>query len=163
MKKDSKTPWIVELACPFCKKVIVTAYDHSLLPEDMSEDEREAITCGEDGMDDMDGSCAHLAFISDWGYAGHSVIECWTNEMKSLADALDEGWNDSTKNCFCARKLEDTIGDNIDNNIEDIIDKVFMDCDHEFIEQYVEKYDGVSCGGPTYRLIFLRKGGKEEE
>lgn len=47
-------PWEIPLACPFCGEVCVLVRDHSLIPDDMPDDEREAITCGESGFYDCD-------------------------------------------------------------------------------------------------------------
>ncbi|HNS15544.1 MAG TPA: hypothetical protein PKM08_09450, partial [Syntrophorhabdaceae bacterium] len=84
MKSTNSKPWEVLLSCPYCGEIIVTARDHSMLPEEMSDEEREAITCTEAGSDDTGGYCPHLALFSDWAYAGHSILG-WEPEMGLLA------------------------------------------------------------------------------
>ena len=83
VERDSDD-WTVEMACPFCEKVIVEACDRSMLPDDMTDDEREEIICTEKGFDNCDGHCEHLAFFSDWAYAGSRVEEAWAPQIGAV-------------------------------------------------------------------------------
>jgi hypothetical protein len=167
-RKKKLPPWVSELSCRFCGKVIVTAYDFSELDDSLSEEEREEITCGEGGYDDTGGSCEHLAFYSDWAYEGASIVN-WEEEMAMLAKALDgtgepdEDDDEDPDEDDDERDSDEDVADIISGYMIDdetfinkTLDKVLPDFDHETIHNYVEKFDGVRNGGPTYMMIFLR-------
>lgn len=162
MKKTNDKSWIINIVCPFCGEVIVTAYDHSLIPQDMPAEERERITCSDETMDNLDGRCEHLAFLSDWAYAGHSIETHWNKEMIALASALEKGETEITDTETSDQELADFLGNALDeyspSEVEELLRKVLPSHEHKFFQQYIEKFDGVGDGGPTYTLIFLRKG-----
>jgi hypothetical protein len=161
MDKDDQS-WIIKLSCPYCGEVIVTASNFGMIPRDMSEDKREEITCGEAGFDNVDmDSCGHLAFFSDWAYAGHFVMDNWESEMAMLASAMADEEEDQPESNVTGQDTARIIVDGLDcrgiEEVDRIIAKALPRYDHKYAEEYVEKFDGISRGGPTYRLIFLRK------
>lgn len=76
----------VTVSCPFCGEEIVRAYDHSLLPDGLADKEKEEITCIT--YDTSGGICEHLAFLSDWAYAGSEFIPKLQRKMENIAAAI---------------------------------------------------------------------------
>jgi len=125
-----------------------------MLPEEMSDEEREAITCTEAGSDDTGGYCPHLALFSDWAYAGHSILG-WEPEMGLLAARIIG--RTPVKDEDIAELIVNSLSDEGIKAFNGFLDQALPYHDHHVVEEYVEKFDGVSSGGPTYRLIFLKK------
>lgn len=159
MSEIDTSEFEINMDCPFCGANIVTAYDFSKIPDDLPEEEREEITCNGLGDDYISSPCEHLAFFSDWAYAGHSITPEWNMEMLTLAAALsgDEGFLSGKSTGL--RGVESVIADSLTDTSEEELDKLMKKklgkYKYAYEENYVEKFDGVSSGGPTYRLIFL--------
>lgn len=126
----------IDLDCPFCGAKIVTAYDFSLILDDMLVEDREEITCNGQGDDYVSSPCEHLAFFSDRAYAGHSITPKWKKEVAALAAALSE---ESTT------LSDDDIGDILCVTSEEEIDQLMKKTpgkyQHAFLEKYIEKFD----------------------
>jgi len=140
---------LVTVNCPFCGVEIVSAYDHSELPDDLSDEEREEITI--ETWDETDGCCEHLAFRSDWAYAGSEYIQQWEEEMEKLSVAVSEDQEENDPDVLANAIHVDGL------DLEPYAEKVLSGYEFAVSCQYVEKFDGVKCGGPTYMHIFLKK------
>lgn len=155
MNSPIDRPWLVQLRCPFCDTLVIEDADLSLLPEDMPDEEREEISCSS-GESPFVGQCEHLAFQSDWAYAGPEIL--MKTEMKRLGKAISD--EEQARDAGIA---EDEMAKLIDRaRCDDEVDgellhRLFPEHDAAFITKYVEKYDGVQSGGPDYGLIFLRR------
>lgn len=155
-KSDRSKDWIITIKCPFCHKPIVSAVDFSMLPDDMPEDEKEAITCGgEGGQDVINDYCEHVAFFSDWAYSGSDVPQIWDKEMKAVANVLDKERIDDGEEP--GKVIDDVRILEKKKDLGKLIKKALPKCDVAILEEYIEKYDGVSGGGPTYGVVFLKK------
>lgn len=84
-KSNNSEEALVIVNCPFCGIEIVRAYDHSMLPDDLDDEEIEEIISNAEDI--ADGICDHLAFRSDWAYAGSE----FTPKMEKT----------NGKSCFC--------------------------------------------------------------
>jgi len=147
--KQKKSPeWIIEVSCPFCKSVVIEAIDYSALPDDM----REKINEGRESGDDTIDHCQHVAFFSDWAYAGSDIPTAWEKEMRLIALAIDEDRGATPGKTIDNNRMEDD-----GRNLQQVLAKVLPDYDAAFAQEYVEKFDGVSSGGPSYAVVFLRK------
>jgi len=138
----------ITIDCPFCGVTIVEAYDHSLIDDDLDDDEREEITCGDMGF--TDGECEHLAFESDWCYAGSYIKGKWEPQLTKLVLAAE---------CY-EDDLADSIATaiNIDNiDFQKLSKEVLPEYEVKVTTNYVEIFDGPSSGGPTYMHIFLKE------
>lgn len=140
---------LVVVNCPFCGMEIVRAYDHSELSDELSDEEREEITI--DTMDETDGCCEHLAFRSDWAYAGSEYIESWEEQMKKLAAAVSEDPEETEPGELAWAMRVSGL------DLEPYAAKVLPEYHFESSRVYVEKFDGIKCGGPTYMHIFLKE------
>src|SRR6056297_2608571 len=130
---------LVVVNCPFCGMEIVRAYDHSELSDELSDEEREEITI--DTVDETDGCCEHLAFRSDWAYAGSEYIESWEEQMKKLAAAVSEDPEETDPDVLSNAMHVDGL------ELGPYAEKVLPEYQFESSIVYVEKLDGVSCGG----------------
>lgn len=133
---------------PFCGAEIVRAYDHSMISDELSDEEREATVC--DSCDSTDGQCEHLAFRSDWAYCGSEVVGNWEPEILKLAQAVEDDPDAGPENIAEAMHVQ-----NVD--LEPIARRVLPEFDFSSSDVFVEKFDGPQSGGPTYMHIFLRK------
>lgn len=147
MSEESADDALIVVSCPFCNTTIVEAYDHSILSDDLDDDEREEITCNT--CDECDGECEHLAFRSDWAYSGSEVIERWSNQMEKLANAIDAENEDAAETIADAINMSET-------DLDPIAEEVLPEYEFASSRVYVEKFDGPSSGGPTYMHIFLK-------
>ena len=148
---EDETPYIVNVTCPFCSEVIVTAYDFTEMPEDMDEEEWEEIVS--ESTDETDGECEHLAFHSDWTYTGSEVLDSYVPQMLKLAEAISEDIDDDAD-------AAEMIAEAIHLKEVDIValaEQVLPEYDFACNVQYVEKFDGQESGGPTYMHIFLKE------
>jgi hypothetical protein len=169
MKEDFSDPWIVSMSCPFCDEIIVVAVDYSLLPDDMPEEEREEITCTPEGFDYCDGRCAHLAFWSDWAYAGAFVENAWEREVDLIAKAFCKSeWADMEYEDGEDVDTLETVSSSLYNVFHgggtgdreaavELMRSAVKGVEIELVGGYIEKNDGVSGGGPTYMIIFMKK------
>ncbi|NCC04869.1 MAG: hypothetical protein EOM37_12710 [Proteobacteria bacterium] len=95
-----------EIYCPFCNTLIVESTDISELydedgnfirdefydddeDENRDEDFDEEEEKSERLCDYTDGECPHLAFWSDWAYAGSRIESDWATEMIALSCFLE--------------------------------------------------------------------------
>jgi hypothetical protein len=159
VKKIKKQPWVVNMMSPFFFFLIATESDHSKLPDDMPEDEMEKITCGEGGRDIMDGTSEHLAFIDDWAEVGPAIVEKWKAEMGLLDIGFDlrRGGNGAFLDKEAPNAIQSSMEQFSQSDYHHIIRLGLPDCEYGLAEEYVEKNHGVSSGGPTCRMIFIRK------
>lgn len=139
---------LVSICCPFCDEEILRAYDHSMLPAELSEEEREEITINT--LDETDGICEHLAFRSDWAYSGSEFIPKWQQQMEKLAISVSGKTEDNDPEVIAAALMHD-------RNLYPCAAEALSDYFFECTCNYVEKFDGVSQGGPTYMHIFLKE------
>ena len=161
---------IVEIYCPFCGKVVLEATDFSKLSYDRDDDEEEESEYDDDFECDEDfvNVCEHLAFSSDWAYVGPEIHDKWKEEMRLLASAMEkENEKDKSFRRVEPETNERIIDDFRMSNREDklnlIAAKALPDYDFAYIEEYVNKEDGISgTGGADYGLIFLKKRDKRK-
>lgn len=161
---NGERTWVTKLKCPFCETVIVEACDHSMQPSDISDERWEEITCSEDGYDICEGSCEHLAFWSDWAFAGHRIEKKWNKQIELIAKAIYLA-DDPEAEDAGEIDIEDTIGSSLMDVESGIVDEEdlleTMKCavpniEIEILTQFVEKFAGVKSGGPTYMMIFMK-------
>lgn len=180
------------ISCPFCNEMIIEAHEIDGLYEDeVDEDEGYDKDEDEDEMNDNDaeipedfndGECPHLAFLSDWAYAGSRVKDTWEYEMVMFSHMLGLCYDENASKVFIEetkkKASEESAGyDDLrprdkDSVIHQIADYILDDEDyvidmlkktfpeHEtYLEKvFVDKGDGVhGSGGPTYMCIFLKK------
>ena len=171
--KKKKSRRTIQFLCPFCKEIIVEACDHSAKPDDISDKQWENITCCEEGDDRTDGRCEHLAFWSDWAYAGSYVEEAWAPQVELIAKAFRK--NECAEDEYEEDEkidVEDTVASSLlevfhDGDISEdgalkIMCQAVEDVDIALDGGYVEKYNGITGGGPTYMMIFMRKKSSEQ-
>lgn len=165
-----------DITCPFCNKPIIIAYDI----EDAYDDEIEEYD--EIPEDYNEGKCPHLAFVSDWAYAGSRIENSWLREMFIFSYILNSYEYEEISIDLIEKIKSEVIEIIINNNnlsqldlskIEHRIAEYLMD-DEEFCQEllaksfpeyktfleiaFVDKGDGVhGSGGPTYMCIFLNK------
>ena len=160
-----KKPWMFEVRCPYCKTKTVQIVDYSKLYGYYSEQKCEQIIeeeCVEGRVD-----CEHLAFWSDWAYAGTEIVDGWAAEIKQisqdiLAEEQDEEFFDDQEDAGHALASYlwhafHEVGEIDKEEVEQKMRKSLKGYDVKFNGGYVERSDGVSGGGPTYMLIYLRK------
>jgi len=162
MTDYNEEDWIYRIDCPFCKTEIIRAIDFSMFPANMPEEERdEWMMAGDDT-----GSCEHLAFWSDYAYAGPRIEKAWKHQVDLIAkslwrkDRLDSG-KDNEVDVNIAEVLSMALWDAFhgSGDLDEI--SVVMDSAVEGVEVevdggYVEQYNGPRRGGPTYMLVFMR-------
>ena len=142
---------LVLVNCPFCGEEIVRAYDHSMIPDDLSEEEREELTI--ETVDITDGICDHLAFRSDWAYSGSEYISRWQQQMGKLAASISGEMEEDGPDIIAEALHVDS--KDLYPYAAKILPEYFFECTYNF----VEKFDGPSSGGPTYMCIFLKTKG----
>ncbi len=143
--------WIIEISCPFCGATVLETTDFSKIPEDMSDDEREEIELSEDDCN----FCEHVAFFSDWAYAGPEIPNKWKKEMTLLAGAIQNKEVDSNAIVSIIDHFRTSGGE---DGLKRLAEKVLPDYDLEFVEEFVCKNNGCSgTGGSNYGIIFLQK------
>lgn len=155
-KNNKKPKWIVEICCPFCGELIVEAADYSMLPPDMSDDEREKITCsGDPDFVGFDSHCEHVAYLCEYGYVGSEVPKKWEKEMILVARILNDRRYPQLDNPDkeFIKLIEETWAHEDKKTLENAIEKALPGYDTVFIKREINK------GGenPTYAAIFLRK------
>ena len=175
--KTRKKPWMFEIRCPYCKVRTVQIVDHSKLYGYYSEQKCEQVIdeeCIEDHVE-----CDHLAFWSDWAYSGTEIKKAWAGEVKQISQAIlaeeqdkeadgegygreedDENTDDESDGHDLANYLWHAfheVGEINKKHLEQKMRKSLKGHDVKFEGGYVERNDGVSGGGPTYMLIYLRK------
>jgi len=165
-----------QISCPFCNQKIVEAYEL----EDSYNSETEEY---KDIQDDYsEGKCPHLAFISDWAYAGSQIENNWLNEMTVYSHLLDAHYDkkitiesikkikkqaveESAKYANLSPIEQDKIKHQIaefiienEDYAQELLAKTFIEHETHLEIAFIDKGDGVGgCGGPTYMCIFLKK------
>lgn len=192
-----------EIYCPFCNTLIVESTDISELydedgnfirdefydddDENRDEDFDEEEEKSERLCDYTDGECPHLAFWSDWAYAGSRIESDWVAEMIALSCFLELCYDSKdmiTDQLILDLKHEvdaqianygdltpldkDEIARRIAvylNGTEDYVTKlipfVFFGHEVKFEVAFVCKGDGVrGDGGKTFMCIFMKEADK---
>ena len=158
-KKEKDSDEIVKATCPFCGKVVLFATDFSKIPDDISDDERVEIECGEEFVT----GCEHVAFSSDWAYQGPDDIpDIWKQEMTLFANAIINKENIPQE--VAPQKIEKVIDDyrvyNSEDDLKHLVSETLPNYDVAFISIFVCKNDGNNGqGGANYGIIFLQKKG----
>ena len=172
-----KKPWMFEIRCPYCKTKTVQIIDHSKLSGYYSERKCEQIL-EEEWIEDHD-ECEHLAFWSDWAYSGTEINRAWAAEVKQISQAIlsEEQDGESDSEGYVCEEDDENIDDEDEGHeladylwhafhgvgeidkkqVEQKMRKSLKGYDVKFEGGYVERSDGVSGGGPTYMLIYMRK------
>jgi hypothetical protein len=154
MPRTKDKPYVVTFQCPFCSATIVETYDHSLIPDDISAQEREKIMSG--SIDIRGGSCEHLAFESGWIYTGSSIYDKWESQLIEIVKAISEELDEDLAPHDIAEILADAI--NLSAlALEAISKEVLPEYKIVVSSQYVEKFARPSEAGPTYMHIFIKK------
>lgn len=165
-----------QISCPFCNQKIVEAYEL----EDSYNSEAEEYENIQD--DYSEGNCPHLAFISDWAYAGSQIENNWLNEMTVYSHLLDAHYDkkitvesikklkkqaveESAKYANLSPIEQDKIKHQIaefiienEDYAQELLAKTYIEYETHLEIAFIDKGDGAGgCGGPTYMCIFLKK------
>jgi isopentenyl diphosphate isomerase/L-lactate dehydrogenase-like FMN-dependent dehydrogenase len=164
------------ISCPFCKIKIVEAYD---IEDSYNENTEEY---GEIPEDYSNGICPHLAFTSDWAYAGSDIKDKWLSEMIIYSHLLDSHYDEKISKESTEKYKKESLQkvvtyanlswneqEDIKNQIaeyimdsedyaQELLAKTFHDHETHLETAFVDKGDGIQGrGGPTYMCIFLMK------
>lgn len=165
--KPRKKPWMFEVRCPYCKTQTIQLVDYSKLYGYYSDEKCDQII--EDEWPDGINECEHLAFWSDWAFAGTEISPKWADEIKRVSltllnDGTDEDLELSKDGRDLAEYLWDVFHDNSDLDIihvNDVMRRTLKGYDVKLAGGYVERGAGPQGGGPTYMLIYIRRKTKK--
>ncbi len=142
----------VEIACPYCKSLIVKDYESNF---EFVKSAEFARICS---------ACEHLAFLClyEWDATGYSVLDelyignSWKSEMSTLISAIDDEYPKDYVLDEADIDAADLLSSKIkcqDDHIYQIMDKVLPHCNHHIIRHDI--YQGDTAH--SYFLVFLQK------
>lgn len=149
MAKITIDDYVVKLKCPFCGTDILRTYDHSILTDDLSDEEYEEVIG--DSFDLIDGECEHLAIRSDCGFSDPQIIGSWEPEVMILAKAVYDNPEADVETVLNA------IHPTTNMNLTPIAKKALPDFDFSASCISVEKFGGPRSWGVTFIHVFLKK------
>ncbi len=151
-----RTSWSTTIECPFCSNLIVEAFNFTEVPDDLSEVEAEEFTCGEAGIDQIDGRCEHLAFLSKYPDGWTEVFPSRVADLTRYANSIRD--EDLLEKPVTIESVESELDMLIWEDVEILHDydqDLLSDLNVGVVTIYVEKGDGVKGGGPNYCALFL--------
>lgn len=145
LEPDAHEEAMVEIHCPFCDKLLVRDYDLTGLEED-----------DESGLPDpiWDISCPHVAAYCVWGSIETTVSTEWKTDVSAICQSLTiEDGIDEFVDDDCIIYI---MNDMDDDERQELFSRN-TNMDYVFFDVYVEKFDGVSSGGPTFMILLMNR------
>jgi hypothetical protein len=143
MARIEKHDGTIEIACPFCEKLLVRDYDLA----EMDEDEEERLP---DPIWDI--QCPHVAACCVWGFLDPEVTAMWRAEVEEVCRKLGEELGECSP-----EDLFDYFGD--DDNLVTAIESCDLpNITIKVVKEFICKNQGVKGdGGPTFMIVLMNR------
>ncbi len=154
----ARADWTAKIKCPFCSALIVEGFDFTQVPDDLSTEEAEEFTCGDAGIDRVEGRCDHLALLSQYPDGWTDVFPGRMVELTRYANSISSKLGPEKP--VASEDVESELEMLICESVEELHaydNEQIPDLAIDIQSIYVEKGDGPRGGGPSYCAIFIHK------